>query len=80
MHKVAKISFHIFAISPEKRGDEFDVLPGDNTNVFQKLIVSLGVCVARHAHRTQNIKSAISLQYLKEKVKDEADILPANEY
>ena len=44
-----------------------------NTNAFYMLIVSLWVCVARHAQSTQNNKFAISLQYLKENVKDEVN-------
>ena len=40
------------------------------------MIVSLMVCITRHAQSTQNNKFAISLQYLKEKMKDEVDFLP----
>ena len=47
------------------------------TKVFYKMIVSLWVCVARHAQSSEN-KFTISLQYLKENVKDEADFLPAD--
>ena len=32
------------------------------------------VCITRHAQSTQNNKFAISLQYLKEKMKDEVKI------
>ena len=46
-----------------------------NTTVFYKLIVSLSICIASHAQITQNNKFAISLQYLRENVKDEYDIL-----
>ena len=46
--------------------------------VFYKLIVSLWVCVARYAKDTQNNKFTISLQYLKENVKDEVNFLPAD--
>ena len=42
------------------------------------MIVSLCVSVASHAQDTQNNKFAISLQYLKENVKDEGDFLPAD--
>ena len=35
-----------------------------NTKIFYKLIVSLLVCVARHAQSTQNNKSAISLHII----------------
>ena len=47
-----------------------------NAKVFCKLIVSLWMCVAKHAQSTQNNKFAISLQYLKENMKDELDTLP----
>ena len=46
-----------------------------STNIFYKLIVSLWVCIARHVQSTQNNKFPISLQYLKEDVKDEVDFL-----
>ena len=46
--------------------------------VFFKLIVSLQVCITRHAQGTQNNKFAISLQYLNENVNDEVDFLPAD--
>ena len=41
-------------------------------------MVSLWVWLARHVQSTQNKKSAISLQYLKENMKDEAYLLPAD--
>ena len=47
--------------------------------VFYKLIVSFWVCVARHAQSIQN-KFSISLQYLKENMKDEVDFLPADKH
>ena len=43
-----------------------------NTKVFCKLIVSLWVCIARHAQSIQD-KFTMSLQYLKENVKDEVN-------
>ena len=46
-----------------------------NTKVFYKLMVSLWVWVARHAQSNQD-KFAISLQYLKENLRDEVDFLP----
>ena len=49
-----------------------------NTNVFCKLIVSLWVCVARHAQSTQSNKFAISLQYLKKEVRDGVRFLHAD--
>ena len=42
------------------------------------MIVSLWVCIARHAQSTQINKFTISLQYLKKSVKDEVIFLPAN--
>ena len=44
-----------------------------NTNIFYKLIVSLWMCMTRHAQSTQNNNFIISLQYLKENVKDGVD-------
>ena len=49
-----------------------------NIEVFYKLILSFWVCVARHAQSIQNNKSTISLQYLKENVKDEMVSLSAD--
>ena len=49
-----------------------------NAKKFYKLIVSLWVRIARHAQSTQNNKFTISLQDLKESVKNEVDFLPAN--
>ena len=51
-----------------------------NKKVFCKLIVSIRACVARHAQSTQSNKFAISLQYLKENVKDEVDFLSADKH
>ena len=45
---------------------------------FYKVIVSLWVCIARHAQSTQNNKFAIYFQYLKENVKGEVDFLLAD--
>ena len=84
MHEIPKIiSLHIFAIFEKNVEDEYDFLPAclqRNTKVFYRLIVSLWVCVARHAQGTQNNKFAISLQYLKENVKDEVDSLPGDKH
>ena len=44
-----------------------------NAKVYYKMIVSLWVFVARHVQSTENNKFKISLQYLKENVKDELD-------
>ena len=38
------------------------------------------VCVAKHAQSTQNNKFAISLQYVRENLKDEVDFLPADKH
>ena len=46
-----------------------------NIKVIYKIIVSLWVCVARHAQRTENNKFTRYSQYLKENVKDEVDFL-----
>ena len=48
--------------------------------VFYKLIVSLSVFVARHTQSTQNNMFAISLHYLKEKVKGEVNFLPTDKH
>ena len=48
--------------------------------VLYKLIVSLWVCVARHAQSTQNNKFAFYSQYLKKSLKDEADFLLVEEH
>ena len=49
-----------------------------NAKVFYKVVVSLWFCIARHAQGTQNNKFTVSLQYLKENVKDGVDFLPAD--
>ena len=41
-----------------------------NTKIFYKLIISLWVCMTRHTQSIQNNNFIISLQYLKERVKD----------
>ena len=48
-----------------------------NTKALNKLIVPRWMCVARHARGTEN-KFTISMQYLKEKVKDEVYFLLAD--
>ena len=42
------------------------------------MIVSLSVCITRQAQSTKNNQFTISLQYLKENMKDEVDFLPAD--
>ena len=39
------------------------------------MILSPWVCIVWHAQSTQNIRLALSLQYLKEKIKNEGDFL-----
>ena len=51
-----------------------------NIGVFQKLLLSFWVCIVRQAQSIQNDKFAISLQYLKENVKDDVDFLPADKH
>ena len=41
-------------------------------------MVSLWLCAARHAQSNQNNKFAITLEYLKENMKDEVDFLPVD--
>ena len=50
------------------------------SKVFCKLIVSLWVCVVGHVQSTQSNKFTISVQYIKENVKDEADFLSADKH
>ena len=58
-------------------GNEVDFLPADTHKSFYKMIVSLWVCAVRHAQSTQNNRFTISLQYVKENMKD-VDFLPAD--
>ena len=51
-----------------------------NRYIFYKLIISVCLCIAKHVQSTQNNKFAISLQYLKENVKDEVDFLLADKH
>ena len=51
-----------------------------NTKGFYKMTVSLWVCIASHRQSAQNNKFGISLQYLKENVKDEVDFLAAEKH
>ena len=57
-------------------GYEVDFLNTDKHKSFYKIIVSLWVCVARHAQSTENDKFVMFLQYLKGNVKDKVDFLP----
>ena len=41
--------------------------------VFYKMAVPLWMCLATHAQSTQDNKVSISLQFLKENLKDEVD-------
>ena len=49
-----------------------------NIKVFYKMIVSLWMCIARYIQSTHNNKFTISLEYVKQNVKDEVDFLPAD--
>ena len=49
-----------------------------NKKGFYNIIVSIWVCVARQVQSAQNNKFTISLQYAKDKVKDEVDFLLAD--
>ena len=71
---------HIFAISLKETGGILIFCLQINTKVFDKQIISLQLHIFRRAQITQNNKSAISLQYLKENVKNEFDFLPADNY
>ena len=51
-----------------------------NTKFFYKFIASLWVCKARNGQSTQNNNLTISLQYLKENVKDEVNCLPSDKH
>ena len=72
---------HISAISPKKsKEDEVDFLHADKHKSFLQDGSIFWVCVTRNAQNTQNNKFAIlaiSLQYLKENVKDKIDFLSA---
>ena len=67
-------------ISRKKLGMKLIFCLQINRKVFYKLIMSLWVCIARHVQSTQNDKFAISLQYLKENVKDEVDFVCADKH
>ena len=54
------------------------LLAGKHVSFLYKMVVSFWVCVTRYAQSTQNNKFAISLQYLKEILKNEVDFLPAD--
>ena len=69
---------YLFNISIKTWGMKLIFCLQINTKVFYKMIVSLWVCVARHAQSTKNKQFTISLQYLKENMKDEVDFLPAD--
>ena len=49
-----------------------------NAKVFYKMVVSLWVLLARQTQSTKNNQFTISLQYLKENMKEEVDFLPAD--
>ena len=47
-----------------------------NSKAFHKMIVSLWVYIARQAQGTKSNQFTISLQYLRENIKEEVDFLP----
>ena len=51
-----------------------------NMKVFHRLIVSLWVRVPSHSQSAQNNKFAMSLQYLKENMKNEVDFLSTDKH
>ena len=66
---------------PEKRGINLIFLPADKHESFlQADSMELWNCIARHAQSTQNNKFTISLQCLKENMKDEIDFVPADKH
>ena len=80
MPKVPKIiSLHIFAVSPEidcmKLRYGIDILSADkHKNVLQvDSTLWKWVYIAWHPQTTENIKFTLSLQYLKENLKDEVE-------
>ena len=48
-----------------------------NIKVFYRMIVSLWMYIARYTQSTHNNKFTISLEYVKQNVKDEVELLPA---
>ena len=78
MPKVPKISLHIFAISPWKHGDEVEFLSADKHKSHpQDGSIALGV-ISQTGPKYQKHQFTISLQCLKENMKEEVDILPAD--
>ena len=69
---------YLCIISRKAWGRELIFCPCINANVFYKLLVSLRMCIARHAQSIQSSMFTISLQFLKENVKNEVDFLPAD--
>ena len=51
-----------------------------NVEGFFKVMLLFQVCMARHAHITQNNKFTISLQHLKKEVTDAVDFLHADKH
>ena len=61
--------------------DEVGFLPSDKHQRFLQIgAIILGVCVARYAQITQNIKFAVSLQCLNIEVSDEFYFLHADKH
>ena len=70
---MSKVTFHIFATSPEKI--KF-LLATKHKHFIQFESTTLAV-LPRHAQSMEN-KFTISLQYIKENVKDKVDFLPVD--
>ena len=64
---------YLHNISRKTRRMKLIVCQQINTKFFCKLIIWFWLCIARYAQSTQNNKFTISLQYLKEIVKDKVD-------
>ena len=78
MPKVPKISFHIFAISTLKHGDEVEFLDADKHKRFlQDRSITLGVISqARPKYQKQSFYNIFARS--QGKMKDEVDFLPAH--
>ena len=60
--------------------NETNFLPTNKYQNFLQTDSTLWVYVACYSQSTQNNKFVISLQYLKENMKDEIDFLPVDKY
>ena len=83
MPEAPKISLHIFAIPPWHGGNKADFLPADKHKCFlQDGSITLGVIsqtgTKNRYQSTKNSQFTISLQYLKENMKEEVDFFPVD--